>query len=81
MPRALKEIAGQLTTATKSAEALNPLFAVSANARERRKWTGFGIRPQRHETLNGSIVPRSPLGAVVGLVAVMLVARSLCRAN
>ena len=81
MLRALKEIADQLTTEIKSAEAPNQLFAASAKVHERRNWTGFGIRQQRQETLNGNIVPRSPFGAVVGLAALMLVARSLCRAN
>ncbi len=53
----------------------------SADARERGNWTGLSVRQQQQETLNGSVLPRSPLAAVVGLAALILISRALFRAR
>jgi NAD(P)-dependent dehydrogenase (short-subunit alcohol dehydrogenase family) len=59
----------------------NDLCETSAKACERRNRKREGMRQQRRETPNGSALPRSPFGAVASLTALVLVARSLCRAN
>ena len=42
---------------------------------------GAAMKPRRREAPDGSALPRSPLAAVVGLAALLLVARALRRVN
>jgi hypothetical protein len=50
-------------------------------AYEGGNWLGLGMKQQRQEMPNGSVLPRSPLAAVVGLTALVLVSRSLFRTS
>jgi hypothetical protein len=49
--------------------------------REHGERTGIEANQPRSERLNGRVVPRSPLAAVVGLAVLVLLARSLAKAG
>ena len=44
---------------------------------ERENWTRLHKNKQPQEAPNGSVLPRSPLAAIIGLAALVLVSRSL----
>jgi hypothetical protein len=48
---------------------------------EGENWLGLGMKQQRQEMSDGSVLPRSPLAAVVGLTALVLVSHSLFRTS
>jgi hypothetical protein len=46
---------------------------------ERGEWSTGEMRPPRPETVNGSVLPRSPLATIVGLSVVVVLIRSLVK--
>jgi len=62
-------------------KAMISLKRKSTDAYERGNGIGFGVSQQQGEMPSEHILPRSPLAAVVGLAALLLVARALFRAR
>jgi short-subunit dehydrogenase len=73
-------VGGQLTDEPKSADAPSNVFAASPHPQERGPWSRLSGRRDTPSVDEGRVLPRSPLGAVLSMAALVLLSRSWFKA-
>lgn len=89
MPRSLQEpvvppgarsgFSGQATDDAKSADASRNAFPASPRSRRAAPWRDSSVPCETSPAEEGRVLPRSPLGAVLGVAALILLYRSWSR--
>jgi short-subunit dehydrogenase len=73
-------VSGQLTDEPKQADAVNNLFDVPADRRERGGWTAMGTRAGANGSGGGNLITQYPMvTSIAGVAALILAARFLLR--